>query len=258
VHEGQRGVQEGAARLALHDGVVGGEQKRGIAGAQRAQRRLVAARAVVPGRDEPLAGAIADAVGQRGVDDDRGAAAGIEEPEVTRRVARQRDHFHAPVRPQPQRLAAHEPDVDGRVAAELALEEGDVLGRRAEPVCLVPAVVAGQHGRVGLDPRPVRLAAEHAGRRGSGPQRAVPAAVVDVGVGDQDVVEVAERAPEGGEVGRDHLLGHVAQPRVHEQPAVLAGEQVLAHVALAEVALDAVDARGDLHRGAIVCARALG
>src|SRR3954467_3154362 len=96
--------------------------------------------------------------------------------------------------PGAQRLAAGGPDVHRRVAAELALEEGDVLGRGAEPVRLVPAVVAGQHGRVGLDPRAVGLTAQDARRRGGGAQRAVAAAVVDVGVGEEDVVEVAERA----------------------------------------------------------------
>jgi hypothetical protein len=66
---------------------------------------------------------------------------------------------------------------------------------------------------------------------------------------DEDVVEVGERAAERGQIGSDDLLGHVAQPGVHEQRALLADEQVLAHVALAQIALDAVDARCDLHDG---------
>ena len=59
----------------------------------------------------------------------------------------------------------------------------------------------------------------------------------------------ASERPSVGQVGRDDLLGHVAQPGVDQQRALLADEQVLAHVALAQIALDAVDARRDLHDG---------
>ena len=106
------------------------------------------------------------------------------------RVAGQGEDLDAPVGPQAQRLAAGQADVDRRVAAELARQEGDVVGRRAAAVGLVPEVVLGQHGGVGLDPRAVGLAAQQACAGRGGAQRAVAAAVIDVGVRDEDVVEV--------------------------------------------------------------------
>ena len=93
------------------------------------------------------------------------------------------------------------------------------------------------------------VAAQQTGARGEGAQGAVAAAVIDVGVRDQDVVDVVERPAQVGHVRSDDLLGHVAQPGVHQQRALLADEQVLAHVALAQIALDAVDPRRDLHDG---------
>ena len=66
----------------------------------------------------------------------------------------------APLRGSQMPTCPAQPHVDGRVAAELVLEERDVLGRGAEAVGLVPAVVVVEHRGVGLDPRPVRLAAE--------------------------------------------------------------------------------------------------
>src|SRR3954464_6574596 len=94
-----------------------------------------------------------------------------------------------PRRARARRLAAGQADVDRRVAAELALEEGDVVGRRPEAELLVPAVVAGHHRLVGLDPGAVGLAAEQADARGGGAEGRVAAAVVDVGVRDQHVVD---------------------------------------------------------------------
>jgi hypothetical protein len=64
--------------------------------------------------------------------------------------------------------------------------------------------------------------------------------VVHVRVGDQHQVD-----PLGG--GRDHRVRHVAQAGVDQQRALGAGDQVLADVALAEVALEAVDSGRDLH-----------
>ena len=147
VHEGQRAIEELARRLALHDLVMRGQQQRRVEGAQAADGRLVAGGRVVARRDQAVAGAVADAVGQHGVDDDRGVAARVPQPEVPGRVAGQRDDLDAPVGAQAQRLAAGQADVDGRVAAQLALEEGDVVGRRAAAVGLVPAVVLRQHRR---------------------------------------------------------------------------------------------------------------
>ena len=51
------------------------------------------------------------------------------------------------------------------------------------------------------------------------------------------------------EVGRDDGARHVAQAGVDQQRPLLAEEQVLADVALAEVTLDPVDAAGHLHAG---------
>jgi hypothetical protein len=68
--------------------------------------------------------------------------------------------------------------------------------------------------------------------------------VVDVGVGDEHVVDRA-----AVEVGRDDRARHLAQAGVDQQRPLLAREQVLADVALAEVALDPVDAAGHLHAG---------
>jgi hypothetical protein len=167
-------------------------------------------------------------------------------------VAGQRQDLELPGGTQAQRLTSAQDGVDRRVAAQLALEEGHVVRRRTEAVGLIPAVVLGQHGRVGLDPRAVGRAAQQAGvwrERAQGP---VAAAVIDVGVGDQHVVDVGERPAQAGHVRSDDLLGHVAQPRVYQQRALLADEQVLAHVALAQIALDAVDARRDLHDGRMV------
>jgi hypothetical protein len=107
-------------------------------------------------------------------------------------VAGQREDLDLPGRTEGQRLATMQAGVDGRVAAQLALQEGHVLGRRAEAVGLIPAVVLGQHGRVGLDPRAVDRAAEQAGVRRESAQGTVAAAVIDVGVGDQHVVDVGQ------------------------------------------------------------------
>ena len=243
-HEVERAVEELARGGTLHDVVVGGQQELGVERAQPADRRLVGARVVVARRDQAVAGAVVDAVGEHGVDDDRRAGLRVPQAEVPGRVAGQREHLEPAVGPEPQRLAAAEPDVDRLVAAELVREERDVVGRRPEPVRLVPAVVARQHRRVGLDPRPVRLAAEEARARRQLAPRAVAAAVVDVGVGDEHVVD-----PAAVEIRGDDRVRHVAQARVDEQRPLLAHEQVLADVALAEVAFDPVDAAGDLHVG---------
>ena len=73
------------------------------------------------------------------------------------------------------------------------------------------------------------------------------------------MVEVGERAAEPGQVGGDHLLGHVPQPGVDQQRALVPEQEVLADVALAEVALDAVDAGGHLHAaGSYAAGRGLG
>ena len=69
------------------------------------------------------------------------------------------------------------------------------------------------------------------------------------------MVEVGERAAEPGQVGGDHLLGHVPQPGVDQEQALVPEQEVLADVALAEVALDAVDARRPPPCGRIVCRR---
>jgi hypothetical protein len=68
--------------------------------------------------------------------------------------------------------------------------------------------------------------------------------VVDVGVGDQHVVD-----PAAVQERRDDRARHVAQAGVDQQRPLLTDQQVLADVALAEVALEPVDAAGDLHAG---------
>ncbi len=243
-HEVERAVEELARGGALHDVVVRGQQQLGVERAQAADRRLVGAGVVVARRDQAVARAVVDAVGEHRVDDDRRAGLRVPQAEVPERVAGQREHLEPAVAAEAQRLAAAQADVDRRVAAQLVLEERDVLRRGPEPVGLVPAVVAGQHRGVGLDPRPVGLAAQEARARRQLAHRDVAAAVVDVGVRDEHVVD---RAPV--EVRRDDGARHVAQAGVDQQRPLLAHEQVLADVALAEVALDPVDAAGDLHAG---------
>jgi hypothetical protein len=159
-------------------------------------------------------------------------------------VPGQREHLEPAILAEPERLAAAQADVDRRVAAQFVLEERDVLCRRPEPVGLVPAVVAGEHRGVGLDPRPVGLAAQEARVRRQLAHRDVAAAVVDVGVGDEHVVD-----PAAVQVGRDDGARHLAQAGVDQQRPLPAHEQVLADVALAEVTLDPVDAAGHLHAG---------
>jgi hypothetical protein len=84
-------------------------------------------------------------------------------------------------------------DVDRRVAAELARQEGDVVGPGPEAVGLVPEVVPASI-RPLTDPRAIGLAAT-AGASGAASRATRVAALINVGVRDEDVVEVGERPP---------------------------------------------------------------
>ena len=236
-YELERAVEELARGGALHDVVVRGQQQRGVEFAEAADRRLVGGRVVVARRDQAVARAVVDAVGEHRVDHDRRAGLRVPQAEMPERMAGQREHLELAAGSEAHRLASLQPGVDRRVAAQLVLEERDVLRGRPEPVGLVPAVVAGQHRSVGLDRRPVGLAAQEARARRQLAHRDVAAAVVDVGVGDEHVVD-----PAAVEVGRDHGARHLAQAGVDQQRPLLAHQQVLADVALAEVTLDPVDA----------------
>jgi hypothetical protein len=64
--------------------------------------------------------------------------------------------------------------------------------------------------------------------------------VVEVRVADEHDVG---RAVEGR---REHRVGRLSQPGVHEQGAFVPDEQVLGHESRTELGLDPVDPRGDL------------
>src|SRR5918995_910073 len=120
-------------------------------------------------------------------------------------------------------IAAPQPGVYRGAAAQLLAYPLHRVLVRAEAVGLVPAVDVREHELVVLDPGPIRLAARE-------PQGGVPllegtvaAAVVHVGMADDD------------------LLGRPGEAGVHEDRMVLPGEEILAHKARPEVRLYTVD-----------------
>jgi hypothetical protein len=80
------------------------------------------------------------------VDDEHDALAGVPQPDVAGGMPAQRELLPALIRAQPQPLATAQPDVDRRVAAELALEPAQRLLAQREPVRLEPAVVLAELG----------------------------------------------------------------------------------------------------------------
>ena len=93
---------------------------------------------------------------------------------------------------------------------------------------------------------PVELVADEDGVGVGVPVGAVAAHVVVVGMADQDEVRLQ---PGPVQVGVDHCRRRVREAGVDQDRAVAAGHDVLAHEPRAEVALDAMDAVGDLGHG---------
>ena len=111
----------------------------------------------------------------------------------------------------------------------------------------VPAVALAQDPLPVADPVAIRDVGADDRPRRRGAHRGVAAEVVDVGVGDQHIVEVGRVEPQLAEGGQDHLVGRRGDPGVDQERSLIA-QQVLRERARSQDALDAVDARGDLMR----------
>ena len=77
---------------------MGGQQELGAESFQLRDRPSKAVQVVVPGRDQLATGAVVDAVGEDGVDDDRRSGSLFPKAQVPRRVAGQMQDFEPPVR----------------------------------------------------------------------------------------------------------------------------------------------------------------
>jgi hypothetical protein len=220
---------------------VGGQQELGAESFQPRDRLSKAVQVVVPGRDQLATGAVVDAVGEDGVDDDRRSGSLFPKAQVPRRVAGQMQDFEPPVRVETDGLAAAEPEVDRRIAAHRREQLGGV--HRREAVRGVPSVVLPDERLVRLDPAPVELVAQEDRVGVSVAEGVVPSNVVVVGVADQDEGRFHPRTLQ---VRVDYRRRCVRQPGVDEERSLAAGDDVLAHEARPEVALDAVEAVGDL------------
>ncbi len=118
---------------------------------------------------------------------------------------------------------------------------------RVRTVRRVPAIALAQDPLPVADPVAIRdVGADDCPRR-RGADRGVATEVVDVGVGDQHVVEVGRVEPQLLEGGKDHLVGRRHDAGVDQERPLIA-QQVLRERARSQDALDAVDARGDLVR----------
>ena len=148
------------------------------------------------------------------------------------RVAREvQDLQHPPVA-EVEDVAVRQFVIDLGVAAQLGLQERTVLGTGPEAVMAVPQIVAREHRRGALDPRPVGRMAGEARAREARANCGVATRVVDVGVAGDDKVRLA---PELGERLEQHRRRGRPQPRVDQHRAGGADQHVLRHEARAEV-----------------------
>src|SRR5215217_2313435 len=239
-------VEEVEGGLSLHGRVVGCEE------VFRAQRLEFADGVLVPGGvevarwDQAVPLAVVDAGLERGVYDDRRPVLRVPDPKVPRGVAGEVQDLDAPIRPEPHRLAAAQPGVYRGVAAELGQDPILRLLVRAEAVGLGPAVDLREHDLVVLHVSPVELTAREPQRRMPLLESAVAAAVVHVGVADDDLVDVLQRKPDLPQVRDYELRRRPGEDGDHQDRVILPDEEVLTHEASPQVRLDAVDARQDL------------
>jgi hypothetical protein len=125
------------------------------------------------------------------------------------------EHVEPPSRIEADGLAATQPELDRGVAAQPG--EQLLLIWLLEAVRRVPHVVLGQHRCIGLDPAAIALRAGEDRPRIQLAHPAVPAAVIDVGVGDQDQVWLGAR---GGDRRCERLSGRMGEASVDHHRAL--------------------------------------
>ena len=147
------------------------------------------------------------------------------------------------------RLAVRDRAVQGRVRSGRLLQP--LPGRLVvvEAVPAVPAVALRGDRLPRLDPRPVLRRRSDARLRRDAPELAVAAVVVDVGVGDDHVGDVAGRAAELPQRRRDVLRDRPVDSGVDQQQPLVAGDEPLGEAAHSEHGGDPVDAGLDFLDG---------
>ena len=156
---------------------------------------------------------------ERGIGDDRAPGDRIPESDVPQRVTRQVEDLDREMGTEAKHLAANEVEINRHIRTQRVSQPVFRVGVvvRVRTVRRVPAVALAQDPLPVADPVAIRDVGTDDRPRRRGSYRGVAAKVVDVGVGDQHVVEVGRIESQFAEGGQDDFVGRRHDPGVDQE-----------------------------------------